>query len=167
MKKILILAVYLSNKTFYDYDLKTFRKSQLLLASLHTSNSIAKFKKEPSLLQIMTLPKGYKPSAQTGSGSSSSGSSSTGGGSGGSSGASRDEIERMIGRRVENMRGIIVLGFILCWVATAGGVYVGVTVYPWAYPLPSGLYALSVLTVIEVLGMIWMLKIAGEKPVRM
>jgi len=40
-------------------------------------------------------------------------------------------------------------------------------VYPWAYPLPSGLYALSVLTVIEVLGMIWMLKIAGEKPVRM
>ena len=116
----------------------------------------------------MTLPKGYKPSVQTGSGSSSSGgSSNSGGGSSGSSGASRDEIERMIGRRVENMRGIIVLGFILCWVATAGGVYVGVTVYPWAYPLPSGLYALSVLTVIEFLGMIWMLKIAGEKPVRM
>jgi hypothetical protein len=112
----------------------------------------------------MTLPKGYKPSGQTGSGSSGS-SGSSGGGS--SSGASRDEIERMIGRRVENMKGIIVLGFILCWVATAGGVYVGVTVYPWAYPLPSGIYALSVLTVIEVLGMIWMLKIVGEKPVRM
>ena len=110
----------------------------------------------------MTLPKGYKPSGQTGSGSSGSS-----GSSGGSSGASRDEIERMIGRRVENMKGIIVLGFILCWVATAGGVYVGVTVYPWAYPLPSGIYALSVLTVIEVLGMIWMLKIVGEKPVRM
>jgi hypothetical protein len=139
----------------------------LQLASFKSSNSIAKFKKEPSLLQIMTLPKGYKPSAQTGSGSSNSGSSNSGGGSSGSSGASRDEIERMIGRRVENMRGIIVLGFILCWVATAGGVYVGVTVYPWAYPLPSGLYAPSVLTVIEVLGMIWMLKIAGEKPVRM
>lgn len=113
----------------------------------------------------MTLPKGYKPSGQTGSGSSGSSSGSSGGG--GSSGASRDEIERMIGRRVENMKGIIVLGFILCWVATAGGVYVGVTVYPWAYPLPSGIYALSVLTVIEVLGMIWMLKIVGEKPVRM
>lgn len=113
----------------------------------------------------MTLPKGYKPAGQTGSGSSGgSGSSNSGGGS---SGASRDEIERMIGRRVENMKGIIVLGFILCWVATAGGVYVGVTVYPWAYPLPSGLYALSVLTVIEILGMIWMLKIVGEKPVRM
>jgi hypothetical protein len=114
----------------------------------------------------MTLPKGYKPSAQTGSGGSSGGGSSSGGSSG-SSGASRDEIERMIGRRVENMKGIIILGFILCWVATAGGVYVGVTVYPWAYPLPSGIYALSVLTVIEVLGMIWMLKIVGEKPVRM
>ena len=110
----------------------------------------------------MTLPKGYKPTGKTGSGSSGSS-----GGSGGSSGASRDEIERMIGRRVENMKGIIVLGFILCWVATAGGVYVGVTVYPWAYPLPSGIYALSVLTVIEILGMIWMLKIVGEKPVRM
>jgi hypothetical protein len=147
--------------------LEIFGKSKLQFTSLKSSNSIAKFKKEPSLLQIMTLPKGYKPSAQTGSGSSNSGSSNSGGGSSGSSGASRDEIERMIGRRVENMRGIIVLGFILCWVATAGGVYVGVTVYPWAYPLPSGLYALSVLTVIEVLGMIWMLKIAGEKPVRM
>jgi hypothetical protein len=115
----------------------------------------------------MTLPKGYKPNPQTGSGGSSSGSGGSGSSSSGSSGASRDEIERMIGRRVENMKGIIILGFILCWVATAGGVYVGVTVYPWAYPLPSGIYALSVLTVIEVLGMIWMLKIVGEKPVRM
>ena len=40
------------------------------LTSLNSPNSIAKFKKEPSLLQIMTLPKGYKPSVQTGSGSS-------------------------------------------------------------------------------------------------
>jgi hypothetical protein len=121
----------------------------------------------------MTLPKGYspnKPSGTSGGGSSgSSGSGSSGSGSSGSSssGSSRDEIERMIGRRVENMRGIFVLGFILCWVATAGGIYVGVTIYPWAYPLPSGIYALSVLTVIEVLGIIWILKVAGEKPVRM
>jgi len=97
----------------------------------------------------MTLPKGY------------------GGGGGGGRTGSSDDIERMIGRRVEKMTPVYIIGFILCWVATAGGVYVGVTVYPWAYPLPSGLYALSVLTVIEVLGMIWMLKIAGEKPVRM
>ncbi|CAN5581757.1 hypothetical protein BH23THE1_BH23THE1_21280 [soil metagenome] len=114
----------------------------------------------------MTLPKGYKPSVQTGSGSGGSGSGSGGSGSG-SSGASKDEIERMIGRRVENMKGIIVMGFILAWVATAGGVYVGVTVYPWAYPLPSGIYALAVLTVIEALGAFWMLKIVGEKPIRM
>ena len=118
----------------------------------------------------MTLPKGYSPSKPSGT---------AGGGSSGSSGssgfqvlqvlqgASRDEIERMIGRRVENMKGIFILGFILCWVGTAGGIYVGVTIYPWAYPLPSGLYALSVLTVIEVLGLFWILKITNERPVRM
>ena len=77
-----------------------------------------------------------------------------------------DDIEKMIGRRVENMRGIYILGFALCWAATAGGVYVGVTVYPWAYPLPSGLYALSVLTVIESLGFFFIIKITGEKAVR-
>ena len=96
----------------------------------------------------MTLPKGYTSSGR-----------STGGGN-------RDEIERMIGRRVENMKGVYILGFILCWVATAGGIYVGVTVYPWAYPLPSGMFALSVLTVIEVLGIIFIMKVAGEKPAR-
>ena len=101
------------------------------------------------MVKLMTLPKGY------------------GGGGGRGRTGSSDDIERMIGRRVEKMTPVYIIGFILCWVATAGGVYVGVTVYPWAYPLPSGLYALSVLTVIEVLGMIWMLKIAGEKPVRM
>ena len=96
----------------------------------------------------MTLPKGYSSGGRR------------------VDGGNRDEIERMIGRRVENMRGIFVLGFILCWVATAGGIYVGVTVYPWAYPLPSGMFALSVPTVIEVLGIIFILKVAGEKPVR-
>ena len=112
----------------------------------------------------MTLPKGYSPSKPSGTtGGGSSGSS----GSAGSSGASRDEIERMIGRRVENMKGIFILGFVLCWIGTAGGIYVGVTVYPWAYPLPSGLYALSVLTVIEALGLFWILKITNERPVRM
>ena len=96
----------------------------------------------------MTLPKGYSSGGRR------------------VDGGNRDEIERMIGRRVENMRGIFVLGFILCWVATAGGIYVGVTVYPWAYPLPSGMYALSVLTVIEVLGLIFIIKVANERPVR-
>lgn len=96
----------------------------------------------------MTLPKGYSSDGRR-----------VGGGN-------RDEIERMIGRRVENMNGVYVLGFILCWVATAGGIYVGVTVYPWAYPLPSGLFALSVLTVIEILGFIFIVKIANEKSPR-
>jgi hypothetical protein len=99
----------------------------------------------------MTLPKGYG-----------SGGRRTGGGGG----ESRDDIERMIGRRVENMKGIFILGFALVWAATAGGVYVGVTVYPWAYPLPSGMYALSVLTVIEALGFFFMMKISTEKPIR-
>jgi hypothetical protein len=100
----------------------------------------------------MTLPKGY-------------GSGGRKGGSGGG-GEGRDDIERMIGRRVENMKGVYILGFALCWAATAGGVYVGVSVYPWAYPLPSGLYALSVLTVIEALGFFFIMKIVNEKPVR-
>jgi|SRR4051794_938594 len=97
----------------------------------------------------MTLPKGYGSGARrTGAGGSS------------------DDVERMIGRRVEHMNGVFILGFALTWAATAGGVYVGVTVYPWAYPLPSGLYALSVLTVIEALGFFFMWKISHEKPVR-
>ena len=100
----------------------------------------------------MTLPKGY------GSGGRRSGG---GGGEGG-----RDDIERMIGRRVENMNAVYILGFALCWAATAGGVYVGISVYPWAYPLPSGMYALSVLTVIEALGFFFIMKVAHEKPVR-
>src|ERR671922_1766041 len=96
----------------------------------------------------MTLPKGYGPGGPV------------------AGGARRDDVERMIGRRVENMGGIFAIGFALCWAATAGGVYVGVTVYPWAYPLPSGIYALSVLTVIEALGFLFIWKLSMEKPVR-
>ena len=96
----------------------------------------------------MTLPKGYSSGGRR------------------VDSGNRDEIERMIGRRVENMNGVYVLGFILCWVGTIGGIYVGVTVYPWAYPLPSGMFAGSVLTVIEVLGLIFIVKIANEKPMR-
>jgi len=99
------------------------------------------------MVKLMTLPKGY----------------GGGGGGGRTSTGSSDDIERMIGRRVEKMTPVFIIGFILCWVATAGGVYVGVTVYPWAYPLPSGLYALSVLTVIEALGFFFIMKIAREK----
>jgi hypothetical protein len=96
----------------------------------------------------MTLPKGYSSGGRR------------------VDSGNRDEIERMIGRRVENMNGVYILGFILCWVGTIGGIYVGVTVYPWAYPLPSGMFAGSVLTVIEVLGLIFIVKVANEKPMR-
>jgi hypothetical protein len=97
------------------------------------------------MVNTMTYPKGYSGGGRT------------------SKGGSSDEIEHMIGRRVEKMTPVYIIGFILCWVATAGGVYVGVTVYPWAYPLPSGLYALSVLTVIEALGFFFIMKITREK----
>ena len=51
----------------------------------------------------MTLPKGWGP----------------GGPKVGVGGCERrDDIERMIGRRVENMRGVYILGCALCWIAT-------------------------------------------------
>ena len=48
----------------------------------------------------MTLPKGYSSGGRR------------------VDSGNRDEIERMIGRRVEHMNGIYVLGFILCLVGT-------------------------------------------------
>jgi hypothetical protein len=71
----------------------------------------------------------------------------------------------MIGRRVENMKGLYVIGFALAWAALAFGVWVGVTYYPWAYAFSSGMYALTVLTIIEALGFIFIVKTATEKPV--
>jgi hypothetical protein len=62
------------------------------------------------------------------------------------------------------MKGIFIGGLILTWAATAFGVWVGFTYYPWAYPFTSGMYALTVLTVIEVVGFIFIWKIAMEKP---
>jgi hypothetical protein len=99
------------------------------------------------MVKIMTYPKGY----------------SGGGGGGGRTGGSSDEIEHMIGRRVEKMGWIFILGFALCWGATAGGIYVSVTVYPWAYPPPSAYYALSVLTVLISLGFFFIWKITHER----
>ena len=74
----------------------------------------------------MTLPKGYSSGGRR------------------VDSGNRDEIERMIGRRVEHMNGVYVLGFILCWIATAGGIYVGV----------------------ELLGLIFIIKVANERPMR-
>ncbi len=77
----------------------------------------------------------------------------------------RDEVERMIGKRTENMMGLYIIGAILSWIATAFGVWVGFTYYPWAYAFTSGMYALTVLSVIIWVGFIFIVKVAREKPV--
>jgi len=90
----------------------------------------------------MTLPKGF--------------------GSGGGGGAGSADVERMIGRRVENMGGLITLSYIAAWLATFGGTAAGYFYYPWAYPTPSGHFAFIVLTIIESVGYLFCMKITQE-----
>lgn len=90
----------------------------------------------------MTLPKGF--------------------GSSGAGGASSSDVERMIGRRVENMTGMITLSYIAAWLATFGGTAAGYFYYPWAYPTNSGHYAFIVLTVIEAIGYLFCVKVMEE-----
>ncbi len=90
----------------------------------------------------MTLPKGF--------------------GSGGGGGAGSADVERMIGKRVENMTGLITVSFWAAWLATFGGTAAGYFYYPWAYPTPSGHYAFIVLTIIEAIGYIFCVKVMQE-----
>ena len=90
----------------------------------------------------MTLPKGF--------------------GSAGGSGGSSADVEKMIGRRVENMTGLITLSYLAAWLATFGGTAAGYFYYPWAYPTPSGHYAFIVLTIIEAIGYIFSVKVCEE-----
>ena len=90
----------------------------------------------------MTLPKGF--------------------GSGGAGGAGSADVEKMIGRRVENMTGIITVSAIAAWLATFGGTAAGYFYYPWAYPTPSGHYAFIVLTIIEAIGYLFSVKVVEE-----
>ena len=90
----------------------------------------------------MTLPKGF--------------------GSGGGGGSSSADVERMIGKRVENMTGMITISFLAAWGATFGGTAAGYFYYPWAYPTPSGHYAFIVLTIIEAIGYIFCVKVMQE-----
>lgn len=90
----------------------------------------------------MTLPKGF--------------------GSAGGSGGSSADVEKMIGRRVENMTGLITISYIAAWLATFGGTAAGYFYYPWAYPTPSGHYAFIVLTIIEAIGYIFSVKVCEE-----
>ena len=91
----------------------------------------------------MTLPKGF--------------------GSGGSgSGATSADVEKMIGRRVENMTGMITISYIAAWLSTFGGTAAGYFFYPWAYPTPSGHYAFIVLTIVESIGYLFCVKVMEE-----
>ena len=89
----------------------------------------------------MTLPKGF--------------------GSGGGGTGSAD-VEKMIGRRVENMTAMNTASFIAAWLATFGGTAAGYFVYPWAYPTPSGHYAFIVLTIVEAIGYLFCVKVMEE-----
>ena len=90
----------------------------------------------------MTLPKGF--------------------GSGGVGGAGRADVEAMIGKRVENMTGIITLSYLGAFFATMFGTMVGYLYYPWAYASASGHYAMITLTVIEAIGYIFCVKVSQE-----
>jgi hypothetical protein len=90
----------------------------------------------------MTLPKGF--------------------GSAGTGGSSSADVERMIGKRVENMTGMITISFWAALIATFGGTAAGYFYYPWAYPTASGHFAFIVLTIIETIGYIFCVKVMEE-----
>ena len=90
----------------------------------------------------MTLPKGF--------------------GSGGAGGAGSADVEKMIGRRVENMTGMITLSAIAAWLATFGGTAAGYFYYPWAYPTSSGHFAFIVLSIIIGIGYLFSVKVSEE-----
>jgi hypothetical protein len=90
----------------------------------------------------MTLPKGF--------------------GSGGGGGSSSADVERMIGRRVENMTGMITISYWAALLATFGGTAAGYFYYPWAYPTASGHFAFIVLSIIEAIGYIFCVKVMEE-----
>ncbi len=90
----------------------------------------------------MTLPRGF--------------------GTGGASGEGSADVERMIGRRVEHMGGLITLSYIAAWLATFGGTAAGYFYYPWAYPTNSGHFAFIVLTIIESIGYLFCMKVTQE-----
>ena len=89
----------------------------------------------------MTLPKGF---------------------GGGGGGASRSDVESMIGKRIENYTGLITLSYLGAFFATMFGTMVGYLYYPWAYASASGHYAMITLTVIEAIGYIMCVKVAEE-----
>jgi hypothetical protein len=106
----------------------------------HFFSSKKDLKAHGLIITQMTLPKGF--------------------GSGG--GTSSSDVNKMIGRRVEDMFGMITGLFVAFWLGTWGGVAVAVTYYPWAYPPPSAHFALTVLTIIEAIGYLLSVKVVTE-----
>jgi len=90
----------------------------------------------------MTLPKGF--------------------GSGSAGGSSSADVERMIGKRVENMTGMITASFWAAIIATCAGTAAGYFYYPWAYPTASGHFAFIVLSIIIAIGYIFCVKVMEE-----
>ncbi len=80
----------------------------------------------------------------------------------GSGGASRADVENMIGRRIENYTGLITLSYLGAFFATVFGTMVGYLYYPWAYASASGHFAMIVLGIVEALGYIFCVKVAEE-----
>jgi hypothetical protein len=68
----------------------------------------------------------------------------------------------MIGKRVENMTGMITISYLAAWGATFGGTAAGYFYYPWAYPTNSGHFAFIVLTIIEAIGYLFCVKVMEE-----
>ena len=89
----------------------------------------------------MTLPKGF---------------------GGGGSGASRADVEGMIGKRIEHYPGLITLSYLGAFFATMFGTIVGYLYYPWAYASASGHYEMIVFKVVEAIGYIFCVKVAEE-----
>ena len=80
----------------------------------------------------------------------------------GNTGTSSEDVERMIGRRIENMTTMITLSFIAAWIATWAGTTTGYMLYPWAYPVNSATFAFGALSVFEGIGYLFCMKVAEE-----
>ncbi len=83
-------------------------------------------------------------------------------GTGSAGGASSADVERMIGRRVENMTWMITASYWAALISTAIGTAAGYFYYPWAYPTSSGHFAFIVLAIIESIGFIFCVKVSEE-----
>ena len=92
----------------------------------------------------MTLPKGF--------------------GSGGGGGSSSADVERMIGKRVENMTGMITISFWAALIATFGWYCNSkdTSIIHGHIQQPSGHFAFIVLAIIEAIGYIFCVKVMEE-----